>query len=42
MTTMKDCCRPDQKPGPVKRVLNKLTTIILAALAIAALLAVLF
>ena len=33
---MKDCCRPDERPGPVKRVLNKLTAAILILLLVAA------
>ena len=36
---MKDCCRPDPKPGPIKRILNTLTAIILAVLVLAGLLA---
>lgn len=29
---MKDCCKPDENPGIVKRLLNGITTLILIAL----------
>ncbi len=31
---MKDCCKPDENPGIVKRLLNGITTLILIALAL--------
>ena len=36
---MKDCCRPEPKPGTIKRMLNTLTAIVLVILALAGLLA---
>ncbi|PPK85341.1 hypothetical protein CLV84_2237 [Neolewinella xylanilytica] len=38
---MKDCCQPDEKPGPIKRVTRSLTIIVLTLLALAALVSVL-
>ena len=37
---MKNCCRPDPEPGPFKRILNTLTTMVLIVLALVALWAV--
>ena len=34
---MKDCCRPDENPGPIKRLLNGATVLVLVLLALAAL-----
>lgn len=31
---MKDCCKPDENPGIIKRLLNGITTVVLIALAL--------